>query len=86
MSSKLGANVLLLDPHRALIEGPTALHGSDLNCPPALRPGMAILIAMLAAEGASTLRHAYPIERGYESVIERLRAVGADISMETENL
>lgn len=76
---KLGARVLLLDPHRAMIEGKTALVGNDIICPPAIRPGMAILIAMLAAKGTSTLRNIYPIERAYDGLLERLRAVGASI-------
>ena len=76
---KLGANVLLLDPHRVLITGSTALRGNDVVCPPALRPGMAILIAMLAAKGKSTLRNVGMIERGYEELITRLQKVGARI-------
>lgn len=76
---KLGAEVLLLDPHRALIQGPTRLMANDLVCPPALRPGMAVLIAMLAANGKSTLRNAGMIERGYEELLERLQKVGARI-------
>ena len=77
---KLGADVLLLDPHRALIKGPTELKANEVDCPPAIRPGMAILIAMLAAKGKSVLRNAYPIERAYENLIQRLRQLGADIS------
>lgn len=76
---KLGANVLLLDPHRLLVEGPTKLSPATMNCPPAIRPGMAILIAMLAAKGESTLKDCYPIDRAYESLIKRLNAIGADI-------
>jgi len=77
---KLGADILLLDPHRALIKGPTKLKANDITCPPAIRPGMAILIAMIAAKGKSILRDAYPIERAYEGLIERLKGVGVDIS------
>ena len=76
---KLGAHVLLLDPHRVMIEGPTALIGNEIICPPAIRPGMAILIAMLAAKGTSTLRNVYPIERAYDGLLQRLRAIGASI-------
>ncbi len=76
---RLGANVMLLDPHRVLIEGPTKLSSAVMNCPPAIRPGMAILIAMLAAKGESTLKDCYPIDRAYESLVERLNAIGADI-------
>lgn len=80
---KLGANVILLDPHRALISGPTRLLPNEVICPPALRPGMAILIAMLAAKGKSVLRNATPIERGYEEIVERLQSVGARITRVT---
>ena len=76
---KLGANIRLLDPHRVLIEGPTVLHPANMTCPPAIRPGMAILIAMLAAKGESMLKDCYPIDRAYESLVERLQAIGADI-------
>ena len=81
---KLGANILLLDPHRALVKGSTNLQAGDIVCPPAIRPGMAILIAMLAAKGKSVLRDAYPIERAYENLVERLQGVGADISVLAE--
>ena len=76
---KLGANVTLLDPHRVFVEGPTPLQGGELMCPPALRPGMAILISMLAAKGDSILRNAYMIERGYGNLTHRLRTLGASI-------
>jgi UDP-N-acetylglucosamine 1-carboxyvinyltransferase len=76
---KLGANVLLLDPHRVLVEGKTELKANEIICPPAIRPGMAILIAMIAAKGTSTLRNIYPIERAYDGLLERLRHVGVRI-------
>ncbi len=76
---KLGAQAMLLDPHRVLIEGPSDLQGNEVMAPPALRPAMAILIAMIAAEGRSVLRNVYQIERGYEKIIERLQSVGVDI-------
>ncbi len=82
---KLGAKVTLLDPHRVWIEGETQLRGGELVCPPALRPGMALLIAMLAAKGESTLRNAYMIERGYGDVAKRLKALGADIRRVTQS-
>ncbi len=80
---KLGANVILLDPHRALIEGPTKLIANELICPPALRPAMAVLIAMLAARGTSVLRNVGMIERGYDRLVERLQNVGALIERES---
>lgn len=79
---KLGANIMLLDPHRALVKGPTPLRANDVVCPPAIRPGMAVLIGMIAAKGKSVLRDAYPIERAYENLIERLQKVGVDISVQ----
>ena len=76
---KLGADVLLLDPHRARIKGPTKLKGNEIDCPPAIRPGMALLIAMIAARGRSVLRGVYPIERAYASLVGRLNKIGVDI-------
>ncbi|MGH3359489.1 MAG: UDP-N-acetylglucosamine 1-carboxyvinyltransferase [Nocardioidaceae bacterium] len=77
--NKLGAQVKLLDPHRVLIEGPTRWRGSELICPPALRPAVVILLAMLAAKGTSVLRSVYVINRGYEDLADRLNALGAQI-------
>jgi len=77
--NKLGANVRLLDPHRAFIEGPTKLRAAQIVCPPALRPSAIILIAMLAAEGVSILYNVYSITRGYEEIAERLNAIGAKV-------
>lgn len=79
---KLGANVMLMDPHRALVTGPTALLANEVVCPPGIRPGMAILIAMIAAKGKSVLRNAGPIERAYEDVVGRLQSIGVRIIRE----
>ncbi|MFH1246534.1 MAG: UDP-N-acetylglucosamine 1-carboxyvinyltransferase [Candidatus Liptonbacteria bacterium] len=79
--AKLGANILLADPHRVYIEGPTELKGTDVVCPPALRPAVIILIAMLAAKGVSTLRNVYSINRGYEDLCNRLNKLGAKIKI-----
>lgn len=76
---KLGAQITLLDPHRVFVEGVTQLKGNELMCPPAIRPAVAILIAMIAAKGTSVLRNSYPIERGYENLTEKLKAIGVDI-------
>src|SRR3989339_14528 len=76
---KLGAKITLLDPHRIFVEGKTKLLPNELMCPPAIRPAMAVLIAMLAAKGRSVLRNSYPIERGYEDLAVRLTALGAKI-------
>ncbi len=77
--NRLGANVHLADPFRAYVTGKTSLHGAEVLCPPALRPSTIILVGMLAAKGASTLRNVYSIERGYEDLCGRLAAVGASI-------
>ncbi|MBP7057590.1 UDP-N-acetylglucosamine 1-carboxyvinyltransferase [Candidatus Gracilibacteria bacterium] len=77
--AKLGAQMILADPHRVFIEGPTPLKATQLVCPPALRPAMIILISMLAAPGKSILRNVYSINRGYEDVAERLNSLGAKI-------
>jgi UDP-N-acetylglucosamine 1-carboxyvinyltransferase len=77
--NKLGASLELLDQHRVLVKGPTKLHAADIKAPPALRPATLLLIGMLAAEGSSTLADVYPINRGYENLHERLKALGASI-------
>ena len=76
---QLGANMQQLDPHRVEITGPTKLHSVEIDSPPALRPSTMLLIGMLAAEGESVLRDVYPINRGYERLHERLKAIGAEI-------
>ncbi|WP_344637930.1 UDP-N-acetylglucosamine 1-carboxyvinyltransferase [Kitasatospora cystarginea] len=76
---RLGADVKLLDPHRLLVQGPTRWRAAEMMCPPALRPAVVILLAMLAAEGTSVLRNVYVINRGYEDLAERLNSVGAKI-------
>jgi UDP-N-acetylglucosamine 1-carboxyvinyltransferase len=77
--TKLGARVKLADPHRILVEGPTHWSGAEIICPPALRPAVCILLAMLAAKGTSVLRNVYVINRGYEDLAERLNELGAQI-------
>jgi UDP-N-acetylglucosamine 1-carboxyvinyltransferase len=77
--TKLGAQVKLLDPHRVLVEGPTHFSGAEIVCPPALRPAVVLLIAMLASKGRSVLRSTYVIHRGYEDLAERLNELGANI-------
>ena len=79
---KLGANLTLLDPHRVFVEGPTPLKGNELMCPPAIRPAVALLVAMIAASGKSVLRNSYTIERGYEDLAGRLAKVGVKITYE----
>ena len=79
--NRLGANITLADPHRVFINGPTPLKPAQVVCPPALRPAVIILIAMLAAPGVSILRNVYSIKRGYEEVAERLNKLGAKIQI-----
>jgi UDP-N-acetylglucosamine 1-carboxyvinyltransferase len=74
----MGARIVLCDPHRAVISGPSPLKGGIVESPD-IRAGMAMLLAALAAEGASTIHNVGQIERGYERIDERLRALGADI-------
>jgi UDP-N-acetylglucosamine 1-carboxyvinyltransferase len=77
--TKLGATVTLLDPHRVHVTGPTHWSGAEVICPPALRPGAVVLLAMLAAKGTSVLRNVYVIDRGYEQLADRLNQLGAKI-------
>ncbi|MFD0205421.1 MULTISPECIES: helix-turn-helix domain-containing protein [Saccharothrix] len=77
--TKLGAKVTLLDPHRVYVEGPTHWSGAEVICPPALRPAVVVLLAMLAAKGTSVLRNVYVINRGYEQLADRLNQLGAEI-------
>ena len=74
----LGASIILCDPHRAVVVGPTKLRGGVLESPD-IRAGMALLIAALGAEGTSRIDNIRQIERGYERIDERLRALGARI-------
>ena len=83
--TKLGASVKLLDPHRVLVEGPTHFSATEIVCPPALRPAVVILLAMLASKGTSVLRSTYVIHRGYEDLAERLSELGADIETFRDN-
>lgn len=77
---KLGADTVLADPHRIYITGPSKLRPNELICPPALRPATILLIAMLGAKGHSVLRNIYSINRGYENLVERLSALGANVA------
>ncbi|GAA5651328.1 helix-turn-helix domain-containing protein [Geodermatophilus obscurus] len=79
--TRLGADVRLLDPHRVLVTGPTHWSSAEVVCPPALRPAVCILLAMLAAKGTSVLRNVDIIARGYEQLYERLVEMGARIEV-----
>lgn len=78
--NKLGGQVTLMDPHRVMVEGPTRWSGAEVVCPPALRPAVVILLAMLACKGTSVLRSVYVINRGYEDFARRLNELGANIA------
>ncbi|MCC7002834.1 MAG: UDP-N-acetylglucosamine 1-carboxyvinyltransferase [Gemmatimonadaceae bacterium] len=75
----MGARIVLCDPHRALVSGPTTLRGATVESPD-IRAGMAMLIAALCAKGTSTINNIGQIERGYERIDERLNALGASIT------
>jgi len=77
----MGANIIQCDPHRVVVNGPSRLHGARLSSPD-IRAGMAMVIAACCAEGRSVIDNAHVIDRGYEALDDRLRALGADISRE----
>lgn len=79
----MGARIILCDPYRCLIQGPTQLYGEKLESPD-IRAGMALLLAALAAKGTSVIRNIVQIERGYEKVDEKLRSLGAKIERASE--
>jgi UDP-N-acetylglucosamine 1-carboxyvinyltransferase len=76
----MGARIVLCDPHRAVVSGPTRLTGSELQSPD-VRAGMAMLIAAMCAEGKSIIHNVYQIERGYENIVERLSSLGGKVSV-----
>ncbi len=78
---EMGAHIIQCDPHRVLVAGPSKLRGTHLTSPD-IRAGMAVLVAALCAKGESTIENAQMIDRGYEQIDARLRALGADIVRE----
>lgn len=74
----MGAQIVLCDPHRVIVTGPTKLYGESVESPD-IRAGMALLLAALATPGKSTIRNVGQIDRGYERVDEKLRSLGAKI-------
>ncbi|HOF00275.1 MAG TPA: UDP-N-acetylglucosamine 1-carboxyvinyltransferase [Spirochaetota bacterium] len=76
----MGARIILCDPHRAVVSGPARLKGLELSSPD-IRAGMALVLAALCAEGRSVINNIIQIERGYESLPERLHNLGAKISV-----
>ena len=79
----MGARIILCDPYRCLVQGPSQLIGEKLESPD-IRAGMSLLLAALAADGISTVRNISQIDRGYERVDEKLRSLGAKIDRITE--
>jgi UDP-N-acetylglucosamine 1-carboxyvinyltransferase len=76
---RMGARITLCDPHRVLVQGPTALHGLSYISSPDIRAGMAMLLAALAAKGETRIANIQQIDRGYEQIEEKLTALGANI-------
>lgn len=78
MLSQMGANIIMCDPHRIVVSGPTKLNAKKLISPD-IRAGIALVIAALTASGSTEIDNIYQIDRGYEKLDERLRAIGANI-------
>lgn len=76
--NRMGANIILCDPHRALVQGPTPLRGKNIESPD-IRAGIAVVIAALIAQGETVIDNIYQIERGFERLEERLKAIGATV-------
>jgi len=76
---QMGAQIVQCDPHRVLVVGPSELHPSKIASPD-IRAGMALIIAALCAKGQTIIENAHVIDRGYERIVEKLSAIGADIS------
>lgn len=75
----MGARIVLCDPHRALVQGPTPLRGNVTIGSPDIRAGITLLLAALCARGVTVIRNVHHIDRGYERVEEKLRGLGAHI-------
>ena len=80
---RMGARITICDPHRVLVQGPTALKGSPYISSPDIRAGMALMLAALAAKGETRISNIGQIDRGYEKVEMKLGALGADIERVT---
>ena len=79
----MGAQIVLCDPHRCIVNGPTRLYAEKMESPD-IRAGMALVLAALAAQGKSTIRNIGQIDRGYQDVDEKLRSLGANIERQRE--
>ena len=80
----MGAQIVLCDPHRCIVNGPTPLTGETLDSPD-IRAGTALVLAALSAEGTSVIRNVAQIDRGYSQIEVKLRAIGADIQRISDN-
>jgi UDP-N-acetylglucosamine 1-carboxyvinyltransferase len=76
--NKMGADIIMADPHRVFVQGPTKLYGKSISSPD-IRAGITLVLAALIAEGESTIANIYHIDRGYEQLEKRLQAIGANI-------
>jgi UDP-N-acetylglucosamine 1-carboxyvinyltransferase len=79
----MGAQIVLCDPHRCIVQGPSSLYGEKMESPD-IRAGMALVLAALSAQGRSVIRNIGQIDRGYEKVDEKLKSLGAHIQREKE--
>lgn len=78
--NQMGANIIMCDPHRVVVNGPTQLYGRKVASPD-LRAGIALVLAALCASGTTTIENIYQINRGYENIVERLKLLGANIEL-----
>jgi UDP-N-acetylglucosamine 1-carboxyvinyltransferase len=76
--NKMGANIIMCDPHRVVVNGPSKLYGTKMDSPD-LRAGISLVLAAMIAEGKSEIENIYQIDRGYEDIEKRLTKLGADI-------
>lgn len=76
--NKMGANIIMCDPYRVVISGPTPLYGAKVESPD-LRAGMALILAAMIANGTTEIGNIYQIDRGYQKIDERLKNIGVDI-------
>ena len=79
----MGAHIVLCDPHRCIVQGPSQLYGEKMESPD-IRAGMALLLAAISASGTSVIRNVVQIERGYQQIEEKLLALGAHLSREKD--
>ena len=82
----MGARIVLCDPHRVLVQGPSPLYANPQGVTsPDIRAGMAMVLAALCARGTSTIHNAQQIERGYERIEKKLAALGANIRRQNDD-